>query len=172
MRLPALCHKETGRHSGSDCFSEYFWGFRPNPERRCALRFKTSAVAMSSLLHQGEMRHEIPEEPVARARPLLARERPLFAAPAFFTRTRILHSQRRRLLLASRRHLLARARILLASWCWVTRASIDGNSGGSRISGEARRSAPRTPTCIASLVFLIKSCQRLLLRGCQKPVCA
>jgi hypothetical protein len=52
-------------------FSEYFGGFRPLPERRCALRIKASAMAMLSLLHQGEdapTRHTIPEEAARRDR--------------------------------------------------------------------------------------------------------
>jgi hypothetical protein len=39
-------HKERGNRLGSDGFSEYFWGFHPLYERRCALRFKASAVAV------------------------------------------------------------------------------------------------------------------------------
>jgi hypothetical protein len=39
-------HKERAHHSGSGGFSEYFGGFHPPHERRCALRFKASAVAM------------------------------------------------------------------------------------------------------------------------------
>jgi hypothetical protein len=53
---------------GSNWFSEYFGGFHPIPERRCKLRFKASAVAMASLLRQGDMRDGIPEEPGRRGR--------------------------------------------------------------------------------------------------------
>jgi hypothetical protein len=39
-------HKERDHRSGSGRFSEYLVDFHPLPERRCALRFKASAVAM------------------------------------------------------------------------------------------------------------------------------
>jgi len=36
-------HKERGHRSGPGGFSEYFGGFHPLPEWRCALRFKASS---------------------------------------------------------------------------------------------------------------------------------
>jgi hypothetical protein len=47
-------HKERDHRSRSADVSEYIEGFHPLPERRCALRFKASAVTMWSFLYQGD----------------------------------------------------------------------------------------------------------------------
>jgi hypothetical protein len=59
-------HKERDNRSDSGGMSGVLGGFHPLHERRCALRFKASAVTTQSLLYQEWMCHGIPEEPARR----------------------------------------------------------------------------------------------------------
>jgi hypothetical protein len=54
--------------SGPGSFFGHLEGFFPLPERRYALLFKASTVAMWGLLHLEMMRHDISEEPARRDR--------------------------------------------------------------------------------------------------------